>query len=282
MKNLSIVLITLLNFLLFLGKFFIGISSHSAALISEAINSLSDTINSIAVLWATNLSQQEADDCHQGGHGRAQPLAAFFIAIMTGILALEVIKEGVIRFMNPEEITNIFYVFGILSLTILVKGSLSVFEYYKGKKENNASLIAMSVESRGDVLIAIGAIFGISLSYYYHITWADPLTAIVIGFYILYTGYIIAKENIDYLMGASASPDQVKKIQNIIFSFDEVVDAHDLRTQHLGETIQVTVHCAIEGKNHTLQEWHDIETKISDRIEELSFVERAFVHLDLL
>ncbi|MBT4936957.1 cation transporter [Candidatus Peregrinibacteria bacterium] len=279
MKNTFILLVALINFLLFLGKFFIGILSNSVALISDSINSLTDTINSIVVLYATKVSQTPADKGHPAGHGRAQPIAAFFVAIMTAVLAIEIIKEAILKIFQPQIISHEKEAIIILTLTIFIKGILSYFEYQKGKKDKNRALLAMSVESRGDIIISLGAIIGILASVHLNISWADPLIAIVIGIYVFYTGYDIAKENIDFLMGASAKPDEIRKIKETLKNIREIKDFHDLRTQHLGEKLQVTVHCHVY-KEHSVIKWHDIETKISDKLEEVDIVERAFVHLD--
>lgn len=279
MKNSFIILVALINFLLFLGKFTIGLLSNSVALISDSINSFTDTINSLVVLFATKVAQKPADKGHPAGHGRAQPIAAFFVAIMTAVLAIEIIKESILKILNPQDISHVKEALAILILTICTKGILSYFEYKKGKKDSNRALLAMSTESRGDMLISFGAILGILCSIYLNISWADPLVAIVIGMYVFYTGYEIARENIDFLMGASAKTQDLEKIKEVLKTIKEVKDFHDLRTQHLGEKLQVTVHCQV-FKEHSVIKWHDIETEISERIESLDIVERAFVHLD--
>lgn len=280
MKNHLIFSIVFLNFFLFLGKILVGVFSHSMALISDAINSLSDTINALVVLWATHIARKKADQNHHAGHGRAQPLAAFFIAIMTAILAFEIIKEAVFKLFTPQTIENELEAVVVMIVTIVVKGTLSFLEYRKGKKDKNSALIAMSTESRGDVFISLGVIFAILLATRAGIYWADPLIAIVIGCYVFYTGYEIAKENIDFLMGASAKPEDEKIIRQTLKNIPEIKSFHDLRTQYLGEELQVTVHCIIRNKNYTLKEWHDIEAKIARDLEKLEKVARAFVHLD--
>lgn len=280
MKNhLPIIFIALLNFFLFVGKLIIGVFTNSVALLSDAVNSLSDTVNSTVVLYATYVAHLEADETHPAGHKRAQPLAAFFVAVMTAVLAFEIMKESIFKIFSPEEIVERGYAFGMIFLTIAVKGGLSIFEYIQGKKQKNSALLAMSAESKGDVFIALGVIAGVFISSQFHILWADPLIGFCIGIYILFTAYEIAKENIDFLMGASGSREQIKEVVKIIHSFKEVKSFHDLRTQHLGESLQVTVHCDVVG-DFTLQEWHDLESSIAEKIESLEFVERAFVHMD--
>jgi cation diffusion facilitator family transporter len=279
MNNLFIIGIACINFLLFIGKFYIGILSHSTALISDAINSFTDTINSLVVLFATIVSQKPADKSHPGGHYQAQPIAAFFIAIMTAVLAIEIIKEAIIKIIHPTAIEHHTEAIFILLATIIIKGGISYFEYQQGKKHKNRALIAMSVESRGDMLISFAAIIGISCSIYYNILWIDPLIAIVISLYIFYTAYTLMKENIDFLMGASASPEEIKKITDILNNNKNIHSYHDLRTQYFGEKVQITVHCHIYEK-HSIQEWHDIEAEISKELETLENVQKAFIHLD--
>ncbi len=272
-------IVAVINFSLFLGKLTIGLISGSVALISDAVNSLADTVNTGVVLWATRVAHKGPDQDHQAGHDRAQPLAAFFVAIMTGVLALEVIQAAVLKFFNPKTITHESWAVLILIITIGVKGLLSLFEYRTGKKERNLALLAMSVESRGDMLISAGVILGVVLSSRLNWVWIDPLIALAIGCYILYTAWLIARENINYLMGATAAKADVDAIVEKVLSVPEVKDYHDLTTQHLGDKIQVTVHCEIAG-NFSIAEWHNLEKKIMYKVGELDRVTSVYVHLD--
>lgn len=280
MRDIFIIFIALLNFSLFLGKLVVGLLSQSIALLSDAVNSLSDTINSLVVLWATKIARKEPDESHPAGHGRAQPLAAFFVAIMTGILAFEISKEAIMKLFSPQIISHGPEAIGVLVLTMAVKGILSFFEYRIGKKQKNSALKAMSIESRGDVFISLGAIIGIVLNSYFKLAWADPLLGLFIGAYVFYTAFELAKENIDYLMGAAGRPDDIRKIQKVLKSIPEVKKFHDLRTQYLGERLQVTVHCVIKEGKYSVNEWHDLEAAIAQEIEALEIVDKALVHLD--
>ncbi len=279
MRDIFIIFVAILNFLLFSGKIIVGIISNSVALISDAINSFTDTINSLIVLWATKVARKKADKNHPAGHGRAQPLAAFFVAIMTSVLAIEIIKESIIKIINPTIITHLKEAIIVLVITIITKGLLSVFEHYKGKRDRNSALIAMSIESRGDMLISFGVIVGILFSVKFGFNWVDPLVGILVGIYVFYTGYKIAKENTDFLMGASAKKDDIEKIKQVIDSFSEVISFHNLKAQYLGEKLQVTVHCEVK-KDISAIELHNLETKISRKIESLELVEKALVHID--
>ena len=85
------------NIFLFAIKLIAGVISGSLALISDAINSLTDIFASIAIFICVRVSDKEADEGHPFGHHRAEPIAGLIVAILAGVLGFEVIRVSVER-----------------------------------------------------------------------------------------------------------------------------------------------------------------------------------------
>ncbi|MFH1527429.1 MAG: cation transporter, partial [Bacteroidota bacterium] len=85
------------NIFLFAIKAAIGVLSNSIAVISEAVNSLTDIISSLAIKYSVRISSMQPDHDHQFGHNAAQPIAAFIVAVFAFVVGIKIIEESVKR-----------------------------------------------------------------------------------------------------------------------------------------------------------------------------------------
>jgi cation diffusion facilitator family transporter len=137
---------------------------------------------------------------------------------------------------------------------------------------------ATALDNRNDVLTASAALVGV-VGARLGVPALDPLAAGVVALGILYTGYQIVQDNVDYLVG-SAPPDDLRaEIVHRALDHPDVEGAHDVIAHYVGPEIDVSLHVEVEG-DRTLREAHDIETDVMDAIRELDEVDDAFVHVD--
>ena len=73
---------SVVNFLLLLFKFFAGIMGHSAAMLADAVHSLSDFVTDIIVIVFVRISSKPEDEGHDYGHGKYETLATAIIGII--------------------------------------------------------------------------------------------------------------------------------------------------------------------------------------------------------
>ena len=76
------------NLFLFIGKFLVGMTSGSIAIISDAFNNLSDMGSSFISIISAKLSNRPPDEDHPFGHGRFEYLASLTFAIFGLFAAL--------------------------------------------------------------------------------------------------------------------------------------------------------------------------------------------------
>ena len=72
---------SIVNFALLACKFTAGILGHSAAMLADAVHSLSDFITDIIVLLFVKLSSKPQDKEHNYGHGKYETLATAFMPL---------------------------------------------------------------------------------------------------------------------------------------------------------------------------------------------------------
>lgn len=98
-RHATIILI-ICNTFLFAIKITAGIMSNSLAIISDAVNSLTDIIASVIIFFAVKTSSKQADERHPFGHHRAEPIAGLIVAIFAGILGFEILRTSIFKLME--------------------------------------------------------------------------------------------------------------------------------------------------------------------------------------
>ena len=266
------------NIFLFVIKGIVGIFSNSIAVISDAINSLNDIIASIAILYGVKVSLKNPDEEHQFGHNAAQPIAVFLIALFAGIVGIEVIKASIDRILNPY-ITHINpEVYVVLAITIIIKLILMQYQSSVGKEYKSPGLKASAVDSLNDVLassLSIIGVIGVQLG----LRYIDGISGILIALFIFRSGYKIAKENIDYLMGKAASEDVIIEIANKALKVKGVEGINELKSHYVGNKFHVEIHIDV-NKDVSTEESHDIGVKVREEILRLPDISKVFVHID--
>ncbi|MFC2133042.1 cation diffusion facilitator family transporter [Bacteroidota bacterium] len=268
----------IVNIFLFLIKAVAGIVSNSIAVISEAINSLTDIITSVAIKYSVRLSRQAPDKKHQFGHAAAQPLAAFIVAAFALVAGIKVIEESIKRIINPQDLNITAAIYGVLILNIFVKIILNRYQVKVGKLFNSAAIKAAAVDSINDVLASAIALLGIicaSLG----LQFIDGIAGILVAFFILRSGYEVARENIDFLMGKSADDTLLLEIVNRAMQVDGVNGFNDIRSYYVGDKFHVEFHIEVK-RDISTKESHDIGKEVQKVIEEMEHVQRAFIHID--
>lgn len=261
------------NVVLLVFKFMAGFLGNSAAMLADAVHSLSDFVTDIIVLLFVKISSKPEDKEHKFGHGKYETLATVVIGIMLFLIGFGILYNGakdVIRVINGEVLPSP----GILALvaalfSIAVKEVLYQYSVIKGKTLDSPAVIANAWHHRSDALSSIGTAIGIGGAIVLGEKWSvlDPIAAIVVSFFIIKVAYVLTKNGVDDLLERSLPPEIEDEIVKIILSFDKVSEPHHLRTRRIGNKYAINVHIRMDG-NTLLYEAHDTATAIEHRLRE--------------
>lgn len=268
----------LTNVFLFVIKGVVGILSNSIAVISEALNSLTDIISSLAIRYAVKLSREKPDEKHQFGHNAAQPIAAFIVAVFAFVLGINIVEESIKRIIDPAELDISLSVYLVLVVTIVAKIFLSIYQHKIGKKFSSPALRAASIDSVNDILTSAVALIGVicvSLGYDY----IDGVAGIFVAFFIFKTGYEVGKESVDYLMGKAADKKLIVEVIKKTLSVEAVKGFNDVRSYYVGDKFHIEMHIEV-NRNLSTEASHDIGKVVEQEIESLDQVQKAFIHID--
>ena len=189
------------------------------------------------------------------------------------LIALFIKYKTVIKF-----ILTFLLVYAVL-IAIFIKLSLYFFVRWVLSQKKSFALRANMADHLNDVFLMIGLlVVVVAIKYGYYIV--DGIVGVIIGCFILFVGYRIGRENYDHLMGRSASESLQRKIRDKILENENVIDINVLKTQFLGNKLQVEVHIGVE-ESLSLKKAHDLGNVVRDYlIDSVEEVSSCFVHID--
>jgi len=259
------------NFLLLVFKFVAGIAGHSAAMIADAVHSLSDFITDIIVLVFIRISNKPKDENHQYGHGKFETLATLIIGFILLLIGAGIAWNGinaVMRVVEGEVLPSPGGVALVAALvSIAAKEALYWYTVIWGKKLQSNAVIANAWHHRSDSLSSIGTALGVGGAIFLGNKWTilDPLAAIVVSCFIVWVALRLMKPCLDELMEKSLPETVAQEIESIVNGFELVGDLHNLRTRKIGNSYAIEFHIRMDG-SIPLQEAHQtisaIETKL--------------------
>lgn len=274
------ILLIVCNAFLFAIKITAGIMSNSLAIISDAVNSLTDIITSVVIYFAVKTSSKQADDGHPFGHHRAEPIAGLIVAIFAGILGFEILHTSVFKIMESH--VHKIGTPAIITLLISIGMKLIMSKHFKkvSRRINSPALLASAIDSRNDVYISSTALVGVCCGLFGYAKM-DDIAAILISFWIIYSGYKIGVQNIDYLMGRQPDTCIMEEIKKKASAVSGVMGIHDVRAHYVGNYIHVEIHISLD-QALTLTQAHDIGKNAQRAVESIESIHKAFVHIDPL
>jgi len=266
------------NIFLFIIKAIAGLLSNSIAVISDAINSLTDIIASVIVVIGVKVGRENADNEHPFGHYRAEPIAGLVVAIFIGIVGFELIRYALMRLIAGEEIEKAAIAIAAMMLTIVIKLFMYIYTRAAIRKKKSTALEASAIDHRNDVVISASALAGVAGAYFGYV-FLDALMALVIGVWIIWSGYSIGMTNIKYLMGENPGAYEGRKIREAALSVNGVKSVNYVKAHYVGVVVHVEMGIYVD-KGLKISEAHKIGAEVRDKVKELEGVHEAFVHID--
>ena len=261
------------NVLLTVFKFFAGWVAGSAAMLADAVHSLSDLLTDIIVLVFVHISGKPQDESHDYGHGKFETLATLFIGLALIAAAIGIIVNGSVllsRALSGE----LLPVPGKLALwaalvSIAVKEALYQYTIRCGRKLDSKAVIGNAWHHRSDALSSVAAAAGIAFAIILGDKWAvmDPIASIIVGAMLVKVAFDIIKGSIQELTDSSLSNEAEQQINEIICSCPGITDPHNLRTRRIGKQTAIEVHVRMDG-NMPLYLAHDKVSEIESKLKE--------------
>ena len=253
--------------------------TDSVSLLSTLIDSVLDALASLVNLMAVRHALTPADREHRFGHGKAEPLAALGQAAFIAGSAMFLLFEAGHRLFDPPPIAHGEIGIAVLLFSIVLTFVLTRFQAYVVKRSGSLAIAADSLHYLGDLLVNAAVIVALLLVWQLGWKWADPVFAIAIAGYIVYTAGKIAHGAMDMLMDRELPDEERERIRAIAVAHPEVLDLHDLRTRASGPTLFIQLHLEMSGEM-TLYRAHAVADAVEAELQAAYPSAEILIHQD--
>ena len=236
----------------------------SAALYSDALESIVNLITAAVALYTVHVSSQPADRRHQFGHHKAEYFSAVLEGVLIVVAALLILREAYDAFVHPR--TLLMPLTGILlnAPATVLNAAWSLCLINWGRRHRSPALVAEAWHLLSDAVTSTGVLLGLLLATLTGWQLLDPALAAIVAGNIVWAGWQLVRKSISGLMDEAVTAEVLRHIRQVISANAEgALEAHDVKTRTAGRATFIEFHLVVPG-SMTVATSH----RICDRIEE--------------
>ena len=268
----------LLNILLCCLKVFAGMVSGSIAVITDAVNNLTDAGSSVVSVVGFKMAGRKPDTEHPFGHGRIEYVAGLVISIIIIVLGVELGKTSVARIIDPRDIITSKSVFTVMIVSIGVKIYMYLYNRRIGDKIASVSLRATAVDSFTDAIATTAVLISVVI-YEFTGMIVDGWCGLIVSVFIIYNGISSVKTTVDPLLGVKPDPEYVRIIEKFVLAQRNVLGMHDLVIHNYGPgRSMISLHVEVPATG-SIVELHDCVDNIERKLKEVLNCD-CVIHMD--
>lgn len=266
------------NTLLCIGKFIAGVMSGSVSITADAANNLSDASSSVISLIGFRLSEKRPDEEHPYGHARYEYIAGFVVAILVIVIGVELFRSSIERIITPQPVEFSIVSVIVLSVSIVVKLGMVIFNTSMGKRIDSQTLIATAADSRNDCITTAAVLAAAIISHFANVQ-LDGIMGTLVAAFILYSGAGLVRDAMNPLLGNAPDPELVESIREKILTYPGVLGAHDLIVHDYGHGRKfATVHVEMAAEENVIESHNVIDSIERDFLHDMGL--NMLVHFD--
>lgn len=263
------------------GKFAVFAATNSAAVLSDALESIVNLAAAAMAAICTWYAARPADREHPYGHGKIEFVAAGFEGAMIIFAGASIVIESVRRLLHGAEVAHLDA--GIISLLALnlAMGGLAAYVFFAGRRMHSPTLLADGKHLWADVATTFGVILGLGLVKFTGKPWLDPALAILVAVAILVMGWKLVRDSLGGLLDRidEADDQAIRAILDEEVAAGRILSYHKVRFRHTGAFHWVDLHLQVNAEM-TVARAHDIASRIENRIEKHLGQADATAHIE--
>jgi cation diffusion facilitator family transporter len=249
--------------------------SGSAALYSDAIESIVNLVTALVAFGAIHWALQPADRNHQFGHHKAE----YFSAVIEGVLvlaaALLILNEAWDAFLRPRQLSDLAAGMSLYAVATVLNAGWSTFLIHWGRKPRSPALVADGWHLGADVATSVAVLVGLGLAAATGWHVLDPVLAALVALYIVWAGWRLVRASVGGLMDEAVSAEAGRQIRAVILSNAAgAIEVHDVKTRMAARAVFIEFHLVVPG-SMTVAASH----QICDRLEAALIREMPGAHV---
>jgi len=284
LKKKAALISLIIGFLMFTGKMGAYILTGSAAVLSDALESIVHIFATSFAFYSLHLSTKPPDSEHPYGHGKVEFFSAGFEGALIIVAAISIIIYAVRNIIIEREISQLDIGASIIACASIVNLFLGLYLIRTGKRTKSLVLVADGKHVLTDSYTSIGAFAALILVLLTDIKLFDPVIAIILALNILWTGKDLLRESVGGLMNETSKNvinEIAKELEKERPDYPNWIDVHRLRYWKSGDKFMVDFHLIVPYYQQ-VKESHETVLKLEEVLKtvlDTSEVE-SFIHLD--
>ena len=267
-----------LNAVLFTLKFVFGTLAASVAMVADAFNNLSDAGSSLVQILGFKLSSKKPDTDHPFGHGRIEYISGLIVSFLILYMGVALVKDSVISIIHPQQPDSSVLSVVIMGIGILVKLYMYLYNHLVARKIDSVAMEVVAKDSLNDVISTVVVIAALIGSRFTSLP-LDGIGGVVVGIFILKTGFEAAKDTIAPLLGSAPSVEFVNQIEEELMKHKPIVGMHDLIVHDYGPgRVMISLHAEVPG-NLNIFSLHDV-IDVAEHDIAVRFGCQVVIHMD--
>lgn len=267
------------NIVLTVFKLLAGIFGCSYAMVADGLHSLSDILATGIVYIGICIGAKPPDEDHPYGHGNAETIAAFLVALIVLATGLYAGISASLAIIHRESSKPLIIALIAALISIILKEGLFRYTIIVGKKTNSPAIISNAWEHRSDAYSSIASLIGISGARLIF-PLLDPLAGLVVSFFIIKMSFGLIRSNIGILMDEKPNPAILDKIKNVIEDNKDVRRIDNIKVHPRGSTYTIDIAIAVDSIL-TVSEGHKIAGAVKKSLFKLvPYIGDVMVHVN--
>lgn len=239
--------------------------TSSAAIFTDAVESIVNVVAAFVGLYALHLCTRPRDRDHPFGHGRAELISSSVEGVMIVLAGAMIILEALSSLADPHEVTSLDVGLILVAAAAAANYAVGRIAIAKGRRNRSMALVASGKHLCSDTYSSIGIMLGLGVMLAldrmgYHLEWLDGAIAMLFGLVILLTGAKVVKDSMDGVMD-KADTRTVEEVISLINTrrHEHWVDVHNLRVSKYGSLLHIDVHLVFPRDMTVEEQYREIQ-----------------------
>lgn len=247
-------------------KITVGIISGSLAVLSDGLDTAADVITSLIILIATPIISRPPNSKYVYGREKAENMASTILSFVILFMGGQMFITSFSRIIHRDtlEMPSLIAVW-ITVISIIGKLLLALYQFKQGKKAESSMLKANAINMRNDVIISVGVLSGLGFAFILDLSIVDPIVALLISLYIMYSAIGIFRDANIVLMDGISDTSIYKKIIASVEAVPGATNPHRIRSRQVGNMYTIVLDIEADG-NLSLKEAHGIAQEVEENI----------------
>lgn len=260
---------TIGNSILSLAKIVVGITAGSMAVLGDGIDSATDVVISIVMIYTARLMNRPPSRKYVYGYNKAESIATKVLSLVIFYAGVQMLISSGQRIFSdePRELPGMLAIY-VTVFSIIGKLGLALYQFKQGKKIKSSMLMANAQNMKSDVIISTGVLLGLFFTFILKMPILDTFTGLIVSLFIIKTSISIFMDSNVELMDGVKDESVYEKIFEAVDQVEGVSNPHRVRSRQIGNMYLIALDIEADGEL-TLNEAHELAEAVEHSIKKL-------------